>query len=395
MKLRILIIFLLGISLTTCIDPFYLELDDYESILVVEGMVTNELAPNTIQLSRTFQNDTTAPVLLSHAEVSVSDALGVITVFNEHEPGIYKSDPSQFTGRVGGTYTLHIKTEEGLEYASDPCTMTEVPDIDNIYYEPDSEFYDNGTVEEPGLRIYLDAENNVETSQFLRWEFEEVWKFRVPYPIFHEDLGYREYKTQHVENNICWRYERSKQILIHSAEEQSSGLIRRKPIHFVAPGRSDRLLKQYSIRVNQYSLSQEEFSYWEQLKELTESEGDVFEKQPFPILGNISCINREHEKVLGYFQVSAVNYQRMYITQSQLSELDFPVYEYPCERIIKYSWRFTERTYQELLYDGYVLFWVQEDDFGYPISFQFTSPECADCSLTGKPEQPDFWVDMD
>ena len=198
-----------------------------------------------------------------------------------------------------------------------------------------------------------------------------------------------------MENDICWRYERSKQILIHSSEEQSSGLIRRKPIHFIAPGRSDRLLKQYSIRVNQYSLSKEEFSYWEQLKELTESEGDIFEKQPFPIIGNLRCVNSEYKKVLGFFQVSAVSYKRIYITQSQLSELDLPDYEYPCERIIKYSWRFSERTYNDLLSRGYVLFWVEEDDFGLPVNFQFTSSECADCSLTGKPEQPDFWVDMD
>ena len=395
MKQHILIFFLLIISLNTCIDPFYLELEEYESILVVEGMITNEHASNTIQLSRTFQNDTSSPVLVSHAEVSVSDEKGVITVFNEHEPGIYQSDSEQFTGRIGGTYTLHIKTEEGLEYISESCTMTAVPDLDSIYYEPDSEFYDAGKIEEPGLRIYLDAENPDEASQYLRWEFEEVWKFRVPYPIFHQDLGYKEYKTTHVENDICWRYEQSKQIFIHSSVEQSSGLLSRKPIHFIASDKSNRLLKQYSILVRQYSLSQEEFSFWKNLKEITESGGNIFEKQPFPILGNLRCINSEHEKVLGYFQVSAVNYQRIYITQSQLNELDMPVYEYPCERIIWHTWRFRERTYNDLLSDGYVLFWVEEDDFGMPVSFQFTSYECADCSLTGKPEQPDFWVDMD
>jgi len=297
---------------------------------------------------------------------------------------------------VGGAYTLHIKTEDGLEFTSDPCIMTAVPHIDSIYYELDSEFYDDGKVEEPGLRIYLDTDNQVETSQYLRWEFEEVWKFRVPYPVFYEDLGYKEYKVIPVENDICWRYERSKQILIHSSAEQSSDLISRKPIHFIASGRSHRLLKQYSILVKQYSLSQEEFAYWKMLKEITESEGDIFEKQPFPIEGNIRCISNEHERVLGYFQVSSVRNQRMYITQSQVKELDIPVYEYSCERIIWHTWRFYERIYENLLYKGYVLFWVEESEFGGPpISYQFTSLECADCSLTGNPEKPAFWVDMD
>jgi hypothetical protein len=155
------------------------------------------------------------------------------------------------------------------------------------------------------------------------------------------------------------------------------------------------LLKQYSILVKQYSLSQEEFAFWKMLKEITESEGDIFEKQPFPIEGNIRCISNEHERVLGYFQVSAVRNQRMYITQSQVKELDIPVYEYPCERIIWHTWRFYERIYENLLPNGYVLFWVEEDDFGGAISYQFTSLECADCSLTGNSEKPAFWVDMD
>lgn len=171
MKFRILIFFLLTILASTCIDPFHLELEEYESNLVVEGMITDELASNTIKLSRTFQNENTSPVLVEYAEVSVRDEIGMITDFTELEPGIYKSDSTQFMGRVGGTYTLHIKTEDGLEFTSDPCIMTAVPQIDSIYYELDSEFYDDGKVEEQGLRIYLDTDNRDEASQYLRWEF--------------------------------------------------------------------------------------------------------------------------------------------------------------------------------------------------------------------------------
>ena len=127
---------------------------------------------------------TTSPVMVSHAEVSVQDENGVITLFQENEPGIYLSDPDEFTGRVGGTYSLQIRTEDGLEYISDACTMTAVPRIDSLYYEPDSEFYENGTIEEAGLRVYLDTDNRDEACPYMRWEFEEIWKFRVPYPLF-------------------------------------------------------------------------------------------------------------------------------------------------------------------------------------------------------------------
>jgi hypothetical protein len=54
-------------------------------------------------------------------------------------------------------------------------------------------------------------------------------------------------------------------------------------------------------------------------------------------------------------------------------------------------------TYENLLRTGHVLFWVEESEFAGapPINFQFTSAECADCSLTGVTERPAFWVDMD
>ncbi len=189
MKRVFLILCILVISLTTCIDPYILDLDEYESLLVVDGMITDEAVSHAIKLSRTFQNEETLPVLVSNAEVSVRDENGNITVFQEKENGIYKSDSTQFTGRIGGTYILHIKTEDGLEYESGSCTMTEVPGIDSIYYAADSEFFNNGEDEEKGLRILLDASNQNEVCKYFRWEFEEVWQFQIPYPVRYKYLG--------------------------------------------------------------------------------------------------------------------------------------------------------------------------------------------------------------
>ena len=398
MKQRILIYFLLTILASNCIDPYHLELEEYESLLVVEGMITDELASYTIKLSRTFQNEDFPPVRVAHAEVSVHDEMGVIALFHELESGIYKSDSTQFTSRVGGTYTLHIKTGDGLEYASDGCTMTAVPEIDSIYYEVDSEFFDHGTIEEKGIRIYLDAGNRDEACQYFRWEYEEVWKFFVPHPVEDRYLGPHEYESIPVENHLCWGHNLSKEILIHSAAEQNSDRISREPIHFIASGRSHRLQWQYHIQVRQYSISWQEFLSWKNLREVTESGGDIFEKQPYPVVGNIRCINNEQEMVLGNFQVSAAKSVEMYISHSQINELDIPSYEYPCKIIPVSRENMYDLSYRVLLNKGYQFYnygifspWDEPSFY----AFLFTSPECADCSLTGNPEQPDFWVDMD
>jgi len=398
MKLRILIFLLLIISVTTCIDPYLLELEDYESLLVVGGMITDQEVPYTIKLSRTFQSEDAPPVMVNGAEVSVHDETGEIAQFHEFEPGIYKSDSTQFIGRVEGSYTLYIKTEDGLEFSSEECTMTAVPGIDRLYYELDSEFFDHGTVEEQGIRIFLDVENREEACQYIRWDYEEVWKFYVPHPI--EDLftGPHEYESILVENHKCWGHSQSKEILIHSATENiNSDQISRKPLLFIASGRSNRLQRQYYIHVRQYSISLQEFEYWKNLKGVTENAGGLFEKQPFPTVGNIRCINNEHEKVLGYFQVSAKKSMEMYISYSQIKELDIPSHEYPCKIIPVTRENMFDFTYRALLNQGYLFYnygEYYEFDESYS-AFLFTDAECADCSLTGDPERPDFWEDLE
>ena len=116
------------------------------------------------------------------------------------------------------------------------------------------------------------------------------------------------------------------------------------------------------------------------------------------MVGNIRCINNDQEKVLGIFQVSAAKYVEMYISHSEINELDIPSYEYPCEIIPVLSENMRDLNYRVLLNKGY-LFYKYGEFFTWDgssiFAFLFTEAECADCSLTGDPEKPDFWVDLD
>ena len=334
MKKIFLIFCILPLAFTTCIDPYFLKLDKYESLLVVDGLITDQPVPYTIKISRTFQNEETLPVAVSNAEVSVRDENGTITVFQEEETGIYRSDSANFTGRVGGIYTLIIKTDDGLEYESDPCPMTGVPEIDSIYFTYDRELINNGTEEEEGIRIYLDSGNKNEECKYFRWEFDEVWKFQIPYPVYYKYIGGGQVESiPVVKNHFCWKFQHSNNVIIHSTELQEMSQVSRQALNFIASGKSDRLRKQYSINVKQYSLSKSEYEFWNNLKEVSESGGDIFGKIPFSFIGNIHSIYREDEKVLGYFQVSAIKEMRKYITFSHLVDMDIPYYKYPCETI--------------------------------------------------------------
>ena len=409
MKRNLLFVSLLGLILNTCIDPYVLNLNEYESNLVVDALVTNEPVPYTIILSRTYKDQDTLPDMVSHAEVSVKDDNGNITIFNEEEKGIYRSNPDNFIGKIGETYTLYIKTNDGLEYKSDPCLMTGVSGIDSIYFSPDRELFENGTIEESGIRIYINSDSENEVCKYFRWEFDEVWKFSVPYPVSYKYLGGEEVVSIPIENHIGWKYSYSNEVLIHSTEIQQTDHIYKQPLKFIAPARSDRLIKQYSILVKQYSVSKSEYQFWSSIKQVSESGGDIFGKQPYFITGNIHCENKKNEKILGFFQVSAVKQKRRYITRSDLKNYDLPFYKYPCRIITDGPIDYLDPeapsqaplpTFQEL-YDkytgiGYVFVYpLYKEDAPWLIErMVFATKTCSDCRETGDPEKPDFWVDL-
>ncbi|MCD6598945.1 MAG: DUF4249 domain-containing protein [Bacteroidales bacterium] len=401
-----LFISILGLTLNTCIDPYVLNLNEYESLLVVDGLITDEPVPYTIKLSRTFQDQDTLPTMVSNAEVSVKDDKGNITIFNEEEKGIYRTNPGNLIGKIGKTYTLHIKTNDGLEYESEPCLMTEVPGIDSIYYAPDKEFFNNGTEEESGIRILIDSGNETTDCKYYRWEFEEVWKFKVPYPVGYKFIGGEQLISIPVENHIGWKYSNSTEVLIHSSELQLTDQVNKQALKFIASAKSDRLSQQYSILVKQYSLSETEYAYWKSLKQVSESGGDIFEKQPYFITGNIHSQNNKNEKILGFFQVSAVKQKRKYITRKELIDYDLPYYRYPCALIkmgpIDYEDPEGQSmgplpTFQEIYddYTGIGYIFVYGEYFGLALErLVFTTKRCSDCRETGDPEKPGFWVDL-
>ena len=183
--------------------------------------------------------------------------------------------------------------------------------------------------------------------------------------------------------------------------------IKKAPVCFIAPSKSDRLTQQYSILVKQYSLSREAFEFWNNLKKVNESGGSIFDEQPYLVISNVTCLNDPGERVLGYFQVSAVKQERMYITAHELDDLNLPYFQPDCIRYVVNPLDFhvpgsmtPVMTWGEL----YHMF-VDEGEFAFvePLynaatneleDLAFVSTICSDCELTGSLTKPDWWIDL-
>jgi hypothetical protein len=395
------IIFLASI-LTMCIDPFSPKVQNFEALLVVDALVTDQNESYYCRLSRSIEKVHNTPEMITGATVTVTDDLDNSFIFKATSSGVYKSDSLSFRGKKGRTYTLNITTTKGEKYKSEPVTMLEVPEIESLYYGKDKETDGNGVLHE-GVRIYIDSKKPADVT-YLRWAYEEWWKTHVPfYPLF----TYIDENTQvpvlEPDNVICWRNNKSYEIITGESGADLGSEFKRKPLFFIASDHADRLMVQYYIKIRQYSISKNEYEFWDQLKQIREVGGDIFERQPFQIRGNIHSEDKPPEQVLGYFQVSAVSEASMYITRREVDSLNLKQFDYGCDILYAKPGEYFPgkpskpvtwtQMYNILLDEGYVFIDYLKGEAGL-IYLVFVKNYCADCTITANPNKPDFWVDL-
>ncbi len=393
---KLLVILFISGNLVTCVDPYSPDLEKFESLLVVDALLTNENRSNYVHLSRTEKRAGEEPEKVSDALVIIKDDLGNITTLCETSEGTYKTDSLIFRGEAGRSYKLYIKTFNGEEYESESCFLNPVQDIDSIYITRAEEVIDAET--QLGIRINIDSKGESDC-RYYKWKYEEWWKFEVPFPKMYNFINDSTVTEFRPIRKTCWANNKSYEIIIKSSDTGISD-----PVLFIASEGSDRLLIQYYIKVIQYSLSQQDYQFWGSMQKLNDSGGDIFDKQPFQITGNVYNINNPGEQVLGYFQVSGAAVASRYITRSQLARFELPDYEYDCGKIEVGPIDFYDPSaYGPLPTLGEIYVWYQNSNhtFIMPMLFPgpnarlvFVDPFCADCTLRGSLTRPDFWVEL-
>lgn len=184
-------------SFFTCVKEFSPITTRYENILVVDGFISNENTEYTVNLSRSMSYDNQHVSMVKDATVIIYKEDGSYTELYEDNSkiGVYKT-PLSFRGRIGEKYKLYIKTG-GKEYESDFELMQEVPNLDStyceIYEKPGLDGYGS---KNNGIDIFVDFTKKDNTANFILWEFDETWKFQIPYDVLiYKDYWYC-YKTQ-------------------------------------------------------------------------------------------------------------------------------------------------------------------------------------------------------
>jgi hypothetical protein len=404
------IAFVVLATAASCIDPYNPNLKGYKSLLVVEGQVTNENRSYKVKLCRTVNDESSTPDKVTNAEVSISDNDGIKTILQNCNDGYYKTDSLTFTGVIGKEYTLSIKISDGSEYLSEPCKMFPVPDIDSVYYEKADEILGEPGINYTGLKILLNSSSAAGMNKYFRWTYDEAWEFPLPSPqtfectIINDTLKFHQIPDV---NEFCWKTASSGEIILNTILAGQSEMISREEIKFIPPKLSDRLTKEYSILVKQYSLSEKEYEFWNNLKKINEAGGSIFDSQPYPVISNIYNVKDKGELVMGYFEVSAVSQKRIFIPLRDLDSLSLPQYQTPCTEFVKSpaDWPPPSSMGKYPTWEEVWHIFMDSGDFTFvrPVVnadstlkyLVFSLNTCSHCEASGSlSNKPDFWKDL-
>ena len=299
-RFKKIVCFFLFIGLNACVDPISLSVGGNANLLVVDGLITDELGPYVIKLSRTIPFDNNQPLRVysipeKGALVTLTDNEGHSQQLTEVESGSYLTH--SITGKVGNTYTISIQTKDGKKYHSAPEKMNAVASVAELQYEfktSDVLFVNsNGSPRVQKLEefyIYAVVNDPLELGNSYRWQSSGIFEF-------FSLTGIPEIKQ-------CWaptlsRLERN--LSIYSDRESKSSQIRQ----LVGVVNYDRPTY-YQVKVKQQSITEGAYEFFKRMRQQQTTTGSIFDAAPTPIVGNIVSENDEDEVVLGYFGASAV-----------------------------------------------------------------------------------------
>ena len=378
-KKIIMITLMLGLSLPSCIKPYEPQID-FKDInkYVVSGQVNDNSEYQTVSISMASPIGDPQYIPVSNCIIHITDDKKNKFTMQEFEPGtgFYKVriDPSFI--KPGISFKVSVITPGGAIIESDFDRMPSCPEVDSVYYKLSERII----AEIPGqtfkgIQFYLDLDGGDIASRFFRWELIETWEYHVRYPIErYYDGSFHTVSPPDYSRKVCWSTELIKNIYILSTENLVENKYRMLPLNFV-DNRTSRLLYCYSLLINQVSLSEAAYSYWDKMRINSSRQGSLYEKQPLAIEGNLHNKTYPDQKVLGFFSASSVRSKRIFVKNVEDLEIIYFDYCIPA--------RITSNELATFSPEDYPLYFNDKGLLG---------KECVDClSFGGTNIKPDFW----
>jgi hypothetical protein len=317
-------IILLLPALFSCVNLYDPGLKASERRLVVESQLTTRNEFQYIYLtydSGYNGEETNFKFLVRKAKVNITDDQGKIFEFFDEIPasnqiktpeGFNYRSVNKFQAVVGRKYKINIETVEGNKYESTFETVTKTSPINKTYT-------DFKAAAEPStiagnFNLYIDSKDEAKSTDFYMWRTKHIKQ--INYCREWYIYGQGGDVTQRFVDPCCQPcYET--EICDDCYELANDRLVNGNNIikQYVATVPYKDATPYYMI-VSQYSLSEGAYRYWNALQKQSKNSGGLFDATPQSVKGNLRNINNPEEQVLGYFTVSDVHDQYIYVNRN-------------------------------------------------------------------------------
>ena len=375
--LGILVIIIFSVS---CVDEYYPDVEKYENILVVDGLVTNGSESVVIRLYNSSPVNNPEIIPHTNADLYITDENQLMIPLYESEAGVYVAEDSSFRAEIEESYQLHITTENGKTYISDKCKMNSPSAIDSIYGIKESKGTSRNSTYYPGVQFYIENHSEVYDTSYYIWKLFQTYEYRSSFDIdatWEGELIWNDLYATAL--RTCWISSKVNDLLVSSTEYLEPNTTIKFPLNFVSTSTKEMSIR-YSLIVKQLSISEDAFRFYEAMDEQNRDQGNMWAKQPIQILGNIHNIDDANDPILGYFIVAGITEKRIFINRPNLQ---FYYEECPPD--------FEGMQYIE--FEPQNLWPIYIDDIMYYGLARAHSRYCFDCRLSGgKTSPPEFWI---
>ena len=382
----------------SCVEPFEFKTTEFESALVVEASISNEVKFQKIKLSRTYKLENSGVTNEIGATVVVTDDKKNVYNFNELSPGEYTSN-TPFAAEQNRNYQLTITTSNNKSYTSNNQQIKSISPIQKLTAKAITT--NIGGIEKEGISIDVESYDSSRNSNFYRYEYEETYKIVAPYwsssklDVLSRTQPFRVQLINRSANETktCYASNKSSRIIQTETTSLSEDKVNFS-VNFLT--KSDfKITNRYSILVKQYIQSIEAYTFYKILNDLSSSESLFSQIQPGTLIGNIVSNDNANENVLGFFEVSSVSSKRVFFNYSDFYQGDLPEHIEDCNFIAP---SLVDRDFSPLIDEldrGNYIYYLENTGTVPNLvgPYLLVPKSCSDCTVLGSNIKPSYWVD--
>ncbi|GAB3559981.1 DUF4249 domain-containing protein [Spirosoma fluminis] len=363
-SLNLLIYLLALIFPLACIDPIDLTTQGTNDILVVDGLITDQVEPQLIKLNRSQADRLTgqfSTIPLSKATVAVVVDSATVVSCHETIDGTYQL-PSDFRGQVGHAYQLRFTLPDGTRYVSAQQVMQPVSPIAKVTvkFNPTSLSAQQLDGYTAAHDIFVDTQDPAGQHNYYRWEWklwerqfwcktclQGVYSYYKVLPNMYRGRDYFVTGTERLDDCFsppagkageeapevprefflydyqcqtpCWHIFYGYDITVLDDKFlNGSPIIQQRvaqvPFYDAQPALVD---------IRQLSLSPDAYRYYKLFQDQTQKTGGLADTPASVLIGNIRQVDNPDVGVVGYFSASASSLVHYWLNRTDTEGLAF------------------------------------------------------------------------